>query len=143
MGSDSRVYCWGYNEFGQLGNNTDSESFLPSFVLTIKEVTVDGSTAPMGVYNGSVYFIASPHIVGDVDVVLTNIAGNSTTLNFYYYDINDPSTIPAPSIGGVDPVANYAIGGSNIQINGGDFASINYASFYKLSNNQSSSATVL
>jgi alpha-tubulin suppressor-like RCC1 family protein len=47
IASDDKAYCWGYNNYGQLGNNTKTGSLIPVAVsqgampsLTVKQLSV-------------------------------------------------------------------------------------------------------
>jgi hypothetical protein len=95
IGSDGQGFCWGYNYYGELGNNETTDRLTPSYVIIVKSPTIEfGSTpATSTTYTSTTAMSAvSPALsVGTVAVKLTNPDGQYDT---YDISVQGPPTVP-------------------------------------------------
>ena len=126
--ADGSAATWGYDNYGQLGNNSSSQSNVPVMVSTSTMQTGECFTAGKGGSDFSLAMVASPPTpavetlaataVGDTGATLNgsaNAEGNSTTLTFEYGPTSaygfSLTAIPASVSGATTMVASATTGG--------------------------------
>lgn len=134
--TDGHLYCWGYNNSGQLGNGLVDNSSVPvspystDMVIEHTMLSFDGHDAGKIIVQDSSHIIAltPTHAVGAVDVTVTNPDNKTASLtNGYTYNISTQppdaptglSALPnsanvdlswtAPSNDGGSPITDYTI----------------------------------
>jgi alpha-tubulin suppressor-like RCC1 family protein/phosphodiesterase/alkaline phosphatase D-like protein len=133
--SDGTLAAWGYNNYGQLGNNSTTNVLVPVLVNTSTLATGDRFTAVVGGSYYSLALVASPlpPVVLPLPPVVTSLAattvtdtgatltasvqpnGISTAVTFEYglttaYGSTVTAT-PSPVTGTGDKTASYVLGG--------------------------------
>ena len=129
--SNGGTYCWGNNYNGQLGGNSNTNSYVPVNTIIIVDnvtlVALGGSTCTnLAILSDTTLTCVTPaHAAGVVNVVLSSDDGLSTLTNAYtYYTTSSAPTITsasrasttsvvlvwtAPSSNGYSTITDYAI----------------------------------
>ncbi|MFT9116351.1 MAG: IPT/TIG domain-containing protein [Sporolactobacillus sp.] len=123
LDTSGNVYSWGYNYYGQLGNNDTNDSNDPVFLTPFTSsadftVTFKGKSAQVISVSSSQIVVTAPSNdagMSDIKLSATNFDSNDLT-NAYEY-------MAAPSISSVSPTSSYSSGGDTITIIGANFAS--------------------
>ncbi|HAX67481.1 MAG TPA: hypothetical protein DCY04_09760 [Eubacterium sp.] len=56
--TDGDLYCWGYNDYGQVGNGTTDNQLVPNKILeNVNHILVDGATKHTQWGAGSIKFL--------------------------------------------------------------------------------------
>ncbi|MDR0770845.1 MAG: hypothetical protein LBE75_06555 [Burkholderiales bacterium] len=101
LAADGRATCWGYNAFGQLGNDSTADSTVPVPVSSVKltpTVTVGGVAATLVVVadDGTLTFTAPAMPVGTYALTISYTNGATFTLpNALTYGRSGATAIPA------------------------------------------------
>ena len=119
LSSDGRVYSWGQNNNGQLGNTTTTNATTPGLAALSFEPNVDfgGDRGVEGRVDSlfSITTTTPAHTAGLVDVTVTNYDGQSAVLEDAY------EFIAPPTLTSVTPSTAYVTGGDTIVLNGSNF----------------------
>lgn len=122
--SDGMVASWGWNLYGQLGNQSTASALTPSVLRqpNYSKVLLGGTEARvLNVSDGSITFIAPAHAAGTVDLqLLADGVDTATANNIYTYVASSNS--PAPTITDISPNVDTLMGGTTVTITGSGFA---------------------
>jgi alpha-tubulin suppressor-like RCC1 family protein len=108
IASDNQAYCWGWNNYGQLGDNTSGTNRLVPAAVDMSgfpptpQVTLGGlpCTDITMISDTELTCVTPAHAAGLVDVVITLANGNVLTIanGFTYLDKPLPPLPPSPPL---------------------------------------------
>lgn len=124
VGSDGQGYCWGYNSYGQLGDNSTTQRTTPvlvSFFTSYEyQIAIGNNTLTQFIAPGSTNITVTPipaHVVDDVSVSLTRVYDNRVSNNAGYTYAN----LPPPDITSISPSTITSLGGITVSLAGINF----------------------
>ncbi len=125
IGSNGKVYTWGRNNNGQLGNglpnvNQPAPVLVTTPAVVVTSVTFDGVAGTGLVLDSGVWKVTTPaHVVGDVDVVLNWTLGGviqtplTLTDGFSYASVPDAPTAVSGTAGDEQVALSWTAPASN------------------------------
>jgi len=118
LGSDGKVYAWGHNDYGQLGNGFTTDSSEPVAVVPLPGVVVtavlfDGVPGTGLSQDATGWRVETPaHVCGPVDVTVEytqlGVASTSTTADGFVFG--------APPVVTADPVSQAVTAGDAVTL---------------------------
>jgi alpha-tubulin suppressor-like RCC1 family protein len=124
VGSDGNGYCWGYNNYGQLGDGYKTQRSSPVLVLFFTsyeyQIAIGNNTLTQSISPGSTSITVTQipaHVVGEVSVSLTRVCDNEISNSTSYTYVN----LPAPDITNINPSIIPPSDGITINLTGTNF----------------------
>ncbi len=104
VGSDAKVYAWGYGLAGELGNGTNSNYSLPVVVSIPAGSTPEGLGAEPGALAGYV-LVSEPGVAGTITITTTTLPPG-TVGQPYSFQLQSTGGIPPYTWNKYNPVGN-------------------------------------